>query len=271
MSRFVDFNCDLGEGMDDAAVMPYISSASVACGFHAGDESTMRDAVALCLWHGVAIGAHPSFADRQNFGRSAHRVTPGEAQALVVEQIRILEGIARQAGTTLQHVKPHGALYNQAAVDRELADAIAGAVHAHDPGLVLYALSGSELTAAGQRRGLRVAHEAFAERRYEADGTLSPRSMAGASIEDTAAAAGQVLRMLGEGCVLARTGERLQLRVDSICLHGDRPDAADFARALHAAILAPGIRYRRWDADELLAVAGHRGGGRGLRPARSSC
>ncbi len=244
MSRFVDFNCDLGEGMDDAAVMPHISSASVACGFHAGDVSTMRDTVALCLRHGVAIGAHPSFADRENFGRSAHRVTPAEAHALVSEQIQVLEGIARQAGSALQHVKPHGALYNQAAADRTLADAIAGAVHAHDPGLVLYGLSGSELIAAGQRRGLRVAHEAFAERRYEADGTLTPRTVAGASIEDPAAAADQVLRMLGEGCVLARTGERFQMRVDSICLHGDRPDAADFARTLRAAILAAGYSIR---------------------------
>lgn len=244
MSRSVDFNCDLGEGMDDAAVMPFISSASVACGFHAGDETTMRQTVALCLRHGVAIGAHPSFADRANFGRSALHVTPAQAHALVLEQIRTLEAIVRQAGGILQHVKPHGALYNQAAVDRELADAIALAVHAHDPGLVLYGLSGSELTAAGERRGLKVAHEAFSERRYEADGTLTPRGMAGASIEDTETATAQVLRMLGEGSVLARTGETLRMRVDSICLHGDRHDAAAFARALHAAILAAGHSIR---------------------------
>lgn len=244
MSRSIDFNCDLGEGMDDAALMPFISSASVACGLHAGDEATMRRTVSLCLRHGVAIGAHPSFADRENFGRSAHRLTPIEAHALVLEQIRTLDGIVREAGLSLRHVKPHGALYNQAAVDRELAEAIAGAVHAHDPGLVLYGLSGSALTAAGERRGLRVAHEAFAERRYEADGTLTPRSVAGASIEDTATATDQVLRMLHEGSVRARTGEDLPLRVDSICLHGDRPDAAAFARALNAAILAAGHSIR---------------------------
>lgn len=240
MSRSVDFNCDLGEGMDDAPVMPWISSASVACGGHAGDQASMRHTVALCLRHGVAIGAHPSFADRENFGRSAMQVSPREAHALVLGQVRSLEAIAKDAGAVLQHVKPHGALYNQSAVDAALAEAIAAAVHAHDPGLVLYGLSGSELTAAGARYGLRVAHEAFAERRYEADATLTPRRVAGASIEAPAGAIEQVLRMLDEGTVLARTGQVLPLRVDSICLHGDRPDAAAFARALHAAILAAG-------------------------------
>lgn len=240
MSRCIDFNCDLGEGMDDAPLMPFISSASIACGVHAGDESSMLETVALCLRHGVAIGAHPSFADRAHFGRRPMAVSQAEAHALVTAQIEALDDIARGAGTTLQHVKPHGALYNQAAVDLELADAVAMAVHGHDPGLLLYALSGSALARAGQRHGLQVVHEAFAERRYEPDATLTPRGTPGASIENPDLATEQVLRMLGEGQVLARGGQRIDLRVDSICLHGDRPDALGFARALHTAILAAG-------------------------------
>lgn len=244
MSRVIDFNCDLGEGMDDEPLLPFISSASIACGFHAGDEMTMHRTVALCLRHRVAIGAHPSFPDRANFGRRRMSIGPAEAQALVITQIEALERITREAGAILQHVKPHGALYNQAAVDAPLADAIATAVHRHDPGLLLYALSGSALARAGERQGLRVVHEAFAERRYEADATLTSRDTPGASLEDTTAASEQVLRMLEEGRVLSREGGYVDLRVDSICLHGDRPDAATFARILSAAILARGHSIR---------------------------
>jgi len=243
--RTIDFNCDLGEDCgDDAAIVPHISSASIACGFHAGSPDTMRRTVALCIAHGVAIGAHPSHADRENFGRVAHALTPDEAYALTLYQVAALDGFVRAAGGRLHHVKPHGALYNQAARDPGLADAIARAVHDHDAGLVLYGLSGSALTAAGERLGLTVAHEAFAERRYEADGTLTPRTQADASIEDLPAAAAQVSRMLTQDLVVARTGEPVPLRADSICLHGDRPDAAAFAQGLRGEIEAAGFTVR---------------------------
>jgi len=243
--RTIDFNCDLGEECgDDAAILPHISSASIACGFHAGSPETMRRTVALCIAHGVAIGAHPSHADRENFGRMAHAITPDEAYALTLYQIGALDGFVRAAGARLHHVKPHGALYNQAARDPGLADAIARAVRDHDAALVLYGLSGSALTAAGERLGLQVAHEAFAERRYEADATLTPRTHADASIEDLPTAAAQVARMLEAGRVVARTGESVPLRADSICLHGDRPDAAAFARGLRDTIETAGFTIR---------------------------
>lgn len=243
--RTIDFNCDLGEDCgDDAAIVPCISSASIACGFHAGSPDTMQRTVALCLAHGVAMGAHPSHADRGNFGRVAHALTPDEAYALTLYQIAALDGFVRAAGARLHHVKPHGALYNQAARDAGLADAIARAVRDHDAGLVLYGLSGSALTAAGEGLGLAVAHEAFAERRYEADGALTPRSRADASIEDLPTAAAQVTRMLDTGTVTARTGEQVPLRVDSVCLHGDRPGAAAFARGLRQTIESNGFAIR---------------------------
>lgn len=243
--RTIDFNCDLGEDCgDDAAILPYISSASIACGFHAGSPDTMRRTVALCLAHGVAIGAHPSHADRENFGRVAHALSSEEAYALTLYQVAALDGFVRAAGGRLHHVKPHGALYNQAARDAGLAEAIARAVCDHDAGLVLYGLSGSALTTAGERLGLQVAHEAFAERRYEADATLTPRSHAHASIEDLPTAAAQVARMLEAGTVVARTGEAVPLRADSICLHGDRTDAAAFARGLRQTIESNGFAIR---------------------------
>ena len=243
--RTIDFNCDLGEDCgDDAAILPYISSASIACGFHAGSPDTMRRTVALCIAKGVAIGAHPSHADREHFCRIAHALSPDEAYALTMYQIAALDGFVRAAGGQLHHVKPHGALYNQAARDVALADALAHAIRDYDAGLVLYGLSGSALTAAGEQLGLSVAHEAFAERRYEADGMLTPRTHADASIDSLAAAAAQVARMLETGSVVARTGEPVPLRADSICLHGDRPDAATFAQGLRDAIEAAGFTVR---------------------------
>jgi UPF0271 protein len=245
----LDFNCDLGEGCgDDAAIIPLISSASIACGGHAGDATTMRDTVALCLRHDVAIGAHPSLPDREHFGRRDLPVTPGETHAFVGEQIRRLAAIADAQGAHLHHVKPHGALYNRAARDRAIADAIAAAVRDIDPRLWLVGLSGSALTDAGAAIGLNVAHEAFAERRYEADGTLTPRALPDAVIHDTAGSLEQVRDLL-RGAVHARTGERIAVRMDTLCLHGDRPDAAAFARALHAALTAAGVRIRPFGAD----------------------
>ncbi|WP_368564882.1 5-oxoprolinase subunit PxpA [Pseudoxanthomonas sp. UTMC 1351] len=238
----VDFNCDLGEGIgDDAAILPFISSASIACGFHAGSPQTMQATVALCRAHGVAIGAHPAFQDRENFGRTAQDISANDAYALTLYQVAALDGFVRAAGTRMHHVKPHGAFYNQAARDRVLADAIAAALRDYDPGLILYGLAGSALTAAGEALGLQIAHEVFAERRYETDGTLTPRSLPDAGIEDVATAAAQVRQMLLQGTVTARTGEQVPLRADSICLHGDRTDAPAFARGLRAAIESSGF------------------------------
>ena len=239
----IDFNCDLGEGCgDDAAIIPLITSASIACGGHAGDAATMRTTLQLCREHGVAAGAHPGYADRANFGRDALRLSIAEVDELITGQVATLADIAASEGVRLAHVKPHGALYNVAARDPDVAAAIAGAVARFDPGLVLFGLSGSQLTLAGEAAGLRVAHEVFAERRYEADGTLTPRTHADAVIhglEDTIA---QVRGFVRSGTVDARTGERVAVRADTLCLHGDRADAARFARCIRDALEADGVR-----------------------------
>lgn len=239
----IDFNCDLGEGCgDDAAIVPLITSASIACGAHAGDEATMRATLRLCREHGVAAGAHPGYPDRNNFGRIEMALPPAEIERLVGEQIATLAALAQDEGIHLSHVKPHGALYNVAARDRAVADAIAAAVARFDPQLRLFGLSGSQLPAAGEGAGLRVAHEVFAERRYESDGSLTPRSRADAVIHGLDEAIAQVRGFVREGYVAARTGERLALHADTLCLHGDRADAAHFARAIRTALEADGIR-----------------------------
>ncbi|MFS8063880.1 MAG: 5-oxoprolinase subunit PxpA [Luteimonas sp.] len=238
----LDFNCDLGEGCgSDADIVPLISSASIACGAHAGDETTMRATIRLCRGHGVAIGAHPSFEDREHFGRRELALDRDGIARLVQSQLARLAAIAVQEGARLDHVKPHGALYNLAARDRDTADAIAAAVAAFDPSLILYGLSGSQLTAAGEGIGLRVAHEVFAERAYDADGTLAPRGTSGAVIADLDAALAQVRTLLHQGVVIARDGSRVSLHADTLCLHGDRSDAAAFARALRKALDADGV------------------------------
>jgi UPF0271 protein len=246
----LDFNCDLGEGCgDDAAIIPLLSSANIACGFHAGDAVSMHDTVALCRRHGVAIGAHPSLPDREGFGRRELPVTPEAAYAFTLYQLGALAAIARAQGARVRHLKPHGALYNLAARERAIADAIAAATRDFDPELWLVGLSGSALTAAGEAAGLRVAHEVFAERRYEADGTLTPRSQPEAVIDELEQSLAQVRGLLREGVVIARTGERVALRMDTLCLHGDRPDAAAFARALRETLQAEGVRIRPLGGD----------------------
>jgi UPF0271 protein len=247
----IDFNCDLGEGCgDDAAIIPLITSASIACGGHAGDEATMRTTLRLCRDHGVAAGAHPGYSDRANFGRHAVPLSPTQVGELVASQIAVLAGIAASEGLRLAHVKPHGALYNVAAHDRDVADAIAEAVARFDPQLVLFGLSGSQLTAAGEAAGLRVAHEVFAERHYEADGSLTPRSHADAVIHDLDDAIAQVRGFVRSGSVVARTGERLPLRADTLCLHGDRIDAARFARSIRDALEGDDVRILPVGASE---------------------
>ena len=242
MTARIDFNCDLGEGCgDDAAIVPCISSASIATGGHAGDARSMREAVALCLRHGVAIGAHPSFLDRAHFGRRELSLPPAEIHSLVRTQVELLAALCTESGTTLAHVKPHGALYNLAARDAGTAEAIAHAVHDCDPRLWLYALAGSELARAGARLGLPVAQEVFAERAYAADGGLVPRGQPGAVIDHLDAALAQMRGMLRKGFVSSIDGHAVPIRADTLCLHGDREDAAAFATALRDALRAEGF------------------------------
>jgi len=240
----VDLNCDLGEGAGhDAELMPWITSANIACGAHAGDEATMRATVELAQQQGVAIGAHPGFADREQFGRRELALTSAEIRALVAAQIAALRAFA-----PVRHVKPHGALYNLAARDRVVADSIAEAVHAADPALVLFALAGSELVRAGRARGLRVAEEVFADRTYRADGSLTPRSQPGALIEDEERAAAQVVRMVREGRVRAGDGSDVSIAADTICLHGDGAHAVAFARRLNAELQRAGVTLQAFGA-----------------------
>jgi UPF0271 protein len=244
----IDLNCDMGESFgawtmgQDEAVMPLVSSANVACGFHAGDPQVMRRSVALARRHGVAIGAHVALPDLQGFGRREMRVAPDEAYAFVLYQLGALAAFAKAQGAELAHVKPHGALYNMAAREPALAAAIARAVREFDPRLVLFGLSGSALIEAGRVAGLAVAREAFADRRYESNGQLTPRSEPGAVIDDPDDAAAQLLELVERGTVTSRHGDALRVEADTICVHGDRPDAAAFARALRARLDAAGVR-----------------------------
>jgi len=229
----VDLNCDLGEGAGhDAELMPFITSANIACGAHAGDEATMRATVALARRHGVAIGAHPGFADRENFGRIEKVTSQDEVYQLVLAQTKALQRVAAGAGMKVAHVKPHGALYNMAARNSLLADAVAHAVYECDPRLVLFGLAGSALGRAAERCGLVAAQEVFADRTYQPDGSLTPRGQAGALITDEAAAVAQVLRMVREGKVRASDGSDVAIRADTVCLHGDGAHAVAFARRL---------------------------------------
>ena len=241
----VDLNADLGEGApDDAELLALVSSANIACGWHAGDARLMQATVTAALARGVAIGAHPSYPDRENFGRSEMQLTPADVQADLIYQIGALDALVKSQGGRLHHVKPHGALYNQAARDASLADAIACAVRAVDPRLALYGLAGSELLRAAERAGLRAVAEVFADRGYRADGSLVPRSQPGAFVEDTTQAVARTLLMVSDGVVQAVTGEIVPLRAQTICLHGDGPHALAFARAIHQALTQAGVQLR---------------------------
>ncbi|MFJ3485296.1 LamB/YcsF family protein [Pseudomonas sp. NPDC090202] len=246
----IDFNSDVGEGFslyqagDDAAVLPHITSANIACGFHAGDSSTMRRTVALAARLDVAVGAHPGFDDLQGFGRRLMKLSQEEVYELVVYQVGALMGFTRAAGVALRHVKPHGALYNFAASDRPTADAICRAVKDIDSGLILFGLSGSQLTAAATDAGLRVAHEVFADRTYQDNGTLTPRGQPGAMIESVTVAVDQVLNMLHRGEVRTLQGNWIPVRAETLCIHGDQPGAASFARSIRQALLDEGVVIR---------------------------
>jgi 5-oxoprolinase (ATP-hydrolysing) subunit A len=238
----IDLNCDLGEGAGrDADLMPWISSANIACGGHAGDDTTMRETIRLAMAAGVSIGAHPGFEDREQFGRRELALGPAEVRALLIRQMERLRTIASELGAPLVHVKPHGALYNLAARDRAVADAIVEAVQALNVGLVLVGLAGSELVRAGERGGLRTAHEVFADRRYESNGSLTPRSRSDALITDEVEAVEQVLGMLRRGIVRARDGTEIAVRADTVCLHGDGDHAVAFARRIRMELDRAGI------------------------------
>ena len=229
----IDLNADLGEGCaNDAALLQLVSSANIACGFHAGDAQTMLSSVREALKNGVAIGAHPSFPDRENFGRSAMTLPAQTVYAQTLYQIGALAAITRAEGGVMQHVKPHGMLYNQAAVDPLLADAIAKAVKAVDSSLRLVGLAGSELIRAGERAGLVTRQEVFADRRYQGDGTLVPRSQPDALIESDELALSQTLAMVQRQQVQARDSSWVAVQADTVCVHGDGAHALDFARRL---------------------------------------
>jgi UPF0271 protein len=240
--RCVDLNCDLGEGgPHDAALMPLVTSANIACGGHAGDETTMKASIALALQHGTAIGAHPGIADRENFGRLERPLTGDEVRELVAVQTERLQRLAEAAGGMLTHVKPHGALYTMAARDPAVAAAVAVAVYEVDSRLVLVGLAGSHLVEAGLAGGLRVMQEAFADRTYQADGSLTPRRRPDALITDEARAVAQVLRMVTEGRVTATDGSDVEIRAETICLHGDGTRPVEFAQELRRALAAAGV------------------------------
>lgn len=233
----IDINCDVGEGMgNEEALMPFINSANIACGYHAGDEDTMKHIVQLCLQHQVNIGAHPSFLDRENFGRTAMQLSPAAIQALIAEQLNIMKAITDLYGAKLYHVKPHGALYNMAAKDAVIAKAIAQAVKDFDPSLVYYGLSGSVMITEAKKLGLATANEVFADRTYQNDGTLTPRSQPNALLNSEEEVIAQVIRFLKEKKVKTLTGEEIYIESDTICLHGDGAHAVELARAINQRI-----------------------------------
>ena len=235
----IDLNADLGEGCaSDGELLTLGSSANIACGFHAGDAQTMLTSVREALKNGVAIGAHPSFPDRENFGRTAMTLPVETVYAQTLYQIGALAAIARAEGGVMRHVKPHGMLYNQAAKDPQLADAIAKAVYACDPALILVGLAGSELVRAGERYGLVTRQEVFADRGYQADGSLVPRTQPGALIEDEDQSLAQTLGMVETGRVKSITGEWTSVVAQTVCIHGDGEHALAFARRLRSAFEA---------------------------------
>ncbi len=242
----IDLNCDLGESFgrytlgEDVAMMKLVTSANVACGFHAGDPAVMARTVALAKAQGVALGAHPGYPDLQGFGRREMRLSPQEAAQIVLYQIGALTGFAYQAGLTLRHVKLHGALYHQAAQNPELAMAIAQVVHGFDPRLILVGLAGSELIRQGMAAGLQVANEGFPDRAYLPDGALMPRSQEGAVITAPESVARNALRLVREGITV--NGD--QVRVDTLCLHGDNPEAVENAKAVCRMLDAENVEIR---------------------------
>ena len=247
--KTIDLNCDMGESYghwrmgDDAAIMPLITSANIAAGFHGGDPATIRKTVQLARAHGVAIGAHPSLPDLVGFGRRTMKISPQEAYDLVLYQAGAVEAFARAAGAPLHHVKCHGAFYNMAANDDALSDAIVRAVKDLGNGTLLYALSGSRMMAIAAERGVPAIAEVFADRGYENDGTLSPRDAPGGMIEEAEKSVAQALAMVEQGIVVSRHGARVSVAAGTMCLHGDQPGAVHFAQALRQAFALRGLGF----------------------------
>ncbi len=247
----IDLNCDIGEGFGvyrigeghllEEELMNHVSSVNIACGFHAGDAATMRLTVQMALKHGVAIGAHPGLPDLQGFGRREMNITAQEAYEMTVYQLGALMAIAKSEGGLVQHVKPHGALYNMAACSPALAEAIAQAVYNVDERLVLYGLAGSELIVAANKTGLRSASEVFADRRYTSEGALVARGIEGAVIEEKEAAVAQALQLALHAATLAMDGTKLELQADTICIHSDTAGAAEYALILRSELEKAGI------------------------------
>jgi 5-oxoprolinase (ATP-hydrolysing) subunit A len=238
----VDLNCDLGESFgsykigNDKEILEYVTSANIACGFHAGDPATMRKTVKMALEKGVGIGAHPGLPDLVGFGRRNMDITPQEAYDIVLYQIGALNAFVKAEGGVMEHVKPHGALYNMAAKSANLAEAITEAVYKVNPELMLFGLAGSELIQAGKKIGLHTAQEVFADRTYQQDGTLTPRKQADALITDYSISVEQVIRMVKEGLVRSQQGTDVAIQADTICIHGDGIHALEFARQIHSAL-----------------------------------
>ncbi len=253
-TRPIDLNADLGESfgryrIDDTPLLELITSANVACGFHAGDPMVMRETVRAAIARGVAIGAHPSYPDLQGFGRRDLDATPAEIEADVIYQLGALQACCVAAGGRVRYVKPHGALYNRAARDAAAADAIAQAVRRVDPSLALLGLAGSQLVAAAERAGIRAVREGFVDRAYQRDGTLVPRTEAGAVIDDPAVAARRALQMVLQGTVEAIDGTTVTLTVDSLCTHGDGPHAINIVRTVRQTLLDADVHIRAAVAD----------------------
>lgn len=247
---YVDLNSDLGEsfgnyklGMDEE-ILQYVSSANVACGWHAGDALVMESTVALAKQFGTAVGAHPGFPDLMGFGRRNMAVTPEEAKVYVKYQLGALQAFAKSAGIPIQHVKPHGALYNMAAVDEKLARAMAEAVYEVDKNIIFMGLAGSKMITAAEEIGLRAASEVFADRAYNDDGTLVSRKLPGAVIKDKDLAIKRVVRMVKEGKVESINGKDIDIKADSICVHGDNPKALEFVKNIRETLLAEGVEIK---------------------------
>ncbi|MCI8454610.1 MAG: 5-oxoprolinase subunit PxpA [Lachnospiraceae bacterium] len=247
---YVDLNSDLGEsfgnytiGMDEE-ILKYVSSANVACGWHAGDAVVMGRTVALAGEFGVAVGAHPGFPDLMGFGRRNMAVTPDEAKAYVKYQLGALTAFTKSMGLQVQHVKPHGALYNMAAVDAKLARAMCEAVYEVDQEILFMGLAGSEMIRAAKEVGLRAANEVFADRAYNDDGTLVSRKLPGAVIKDKAEAIRRVVRMVKEGKVESINGNDIAIQADSVCVHGDNPKALEFVKNIRETLLLEGVTVR---------------------------
>ena len=243
----IDLNCDMGESYgryqlgNDEAMMPHITSANIACGWHAGDPLVMEATVRLAAQHGVGVGAHPGFPDLQGFGRWAMGLSPDEIEAFVLYQVAALSGFARAGGVELAHVKSHGALYNMAAQDRAMSEAIARGVARFSRDLVLVGLAGSLLVEAGLEAGLRVAREAFADRAYNPDGSLRSRRLPGAVLESPQQAAAQAVRLASEGVVVAYSGEKVRVEADTLCVHGDTPAALSIVQAIRGELSDAGV------------------------------